>query len=390
VSVIVDPVSVPGAGADDPKGGSALLMEVRSFIKRFCSFPDENALTAVTLWAAHAHMVRHFHTTPRLALISPEPGSGKTRVLEILDLLVSKSMFCLSASSAAIFRTLAKGSVTLLVDECDTIFTRRGRDDANEDLRALLNSGYKRGAMIPRCVGPKHDVQNFPVYCAAALAGLGELPDTIMTRSVVIHMHRRAPGEHVEAFRIRTHAAEGHELREHLARWATLIGSTAGKSWPVLPEGIVDRSAEVWEPLLAVAEAAGGVWSQRAREACISMCQAQKGNRVSLGIRLLSDLRILFANAGNPEALHTETIITRLCAGLKFGLEDDAPWNQLRGEPLGVRGLASLLKPYAVSSRKVNVGGRSLQGYRREDLWDAWARYLPPMYASVEHPESIE
>jgi hypothetical protein len=109
VNVMVDPVVAPDARADDPKGGSALLMEVRSFIKRFCSFPDEHALTAVTLWAAHAHMVRHFHTTPRLALISPEPGSGKTRVLEILDLLVSKSMFCVSASPAAIFRTLAKG-----------------------------------------------------------------------------------------------------------------------------------------------------------------------------------------------------------------------------------------------------------------------------------------
>jgi hypothetical protein len=51
-------------------------------------------------------------------------------------------------------------------------------DQSNEDLRALLNSGYKRGATIPRCVGPKHDVQNFTVYCATALAGLGELPDT--------------------------------------------------------------------------------------------------------------------------------------------------------------------------------------------------------------------
>src|ERR1700687_5754224 len=104
VSLIVDPAALPDGSADDSKGGAALLTEVRSFIKRFCSFPDEHALTAVTLWAAHAHMVRHFHTTPRLALISPEPGSGKTRVLEILDLLVSKSLFCLSASAAAIFR----------------------------------------------------------------------------------------------------------------------------------------------------------------------------------------------------------------------------------------------------------------------------------------------
>ena len=62
-----------------PTDGAALLTFTESFIKRFCAFPDEHALVAVTLWAAHAHMVEYFHTTPRLALLSPEAGSGKTR-----------------------------------------------------------------------------------------------------------------------------------------------------------------------------------------------------------------------------------------------------------------------------------------------------------------------
>jgi hypothetical protein len=83
------------------------------------------------------------------------------------------------------------------VDECDTVFTRRGKDDCNEDLRALLNAGYKRGAIIPRCVGPKHEVQSFEVYVATALAGLGDLPETIMSRAVTIRMRRRAPTEQV-------------------------------------------------------------------------------------------------------------------------------------------------------------------------------------------------
>ena len=131
--------------AEQAAAGAAVLEDVKTFISRFCSFPDSNALVAVALWTAHAHMVEHFHTTPRLALLSPEPGSGKTRVLEVLALLVPHSMFCLSASPAAIFRTLANNRITLLVDECDAIFQRRGKDDGNEDLRALLNAGYKRG-----------------------------------------------------------------------------------------------------------------------------------------------------------------------------------------------------------------------------------------------------
>jgi hypothetical protein len=364
--------------------GAALLVDVQAFLRRFCAFPDAHALTAVTLWVAHAHMVGHFHTTPRLALLSPEPGSGKTRVLEVLDLLVPVSMFCLSASPAAIFRTLSKDPITLLVDECDTIFTRRGKDDANEDLRALLNAGYKRGATIPRCVGPKHDVQNFAVYCATALAGLGDLPDTIMSRSVIIRMRRRAPGEHIEPFRTRQHAEEGHALRERVAHWAALAGSHAGDAWPTLPNGIVDRSAEVWEPLIAAGDAAGGDWPQTARAACIEMCKGSQDARVSLGVRLLSDLRVIF---GAADAMTTEDILAKLCAGTESGLDADAPWNELHGKPLGVRGLASMLKRYGVSSQKVKVSGRALQGYRREHLWDAWTRYLSPVSAQAEPAE---
>jgi hypothetical protein len=369
----------------DPDG-AALLSDVQAFVRRFCAFPDLHALAAVTLWVAHAHMVEHFHTTPRLALLSPEPWSGKTRVLEVLDLLVPQSMFCLSASPAAIFRTLSKDPITLLVDECDTIFTRRGKDDANEDLRALLNAGYKRGATIPRCVGPKHDVQNFKVYCATALAGLGDLPDTIMSRSVIIRMRRRGPGEHIEPFRTREHAGEGHVLRERIARWAALAGPHAGDAWPALPDGIVDRPAEVWEPLIAAADAAGGDWPQSARAACIEMCRGAQDSRVSLGVRLLADLRIIF---GAADALTTEDILSKLCSGTEAGLDADAPWNELHGKPLGVRGLASMLKRYGVGSQKVKVAGRALQGYRREHLWDAWTRYLSPVPAGVEPAEPM-
>jgi hypothetical protein len=371
------------APALDPDG-AALLSDVQTFVRRFCVFPDQHALAAVTLWVAHAHMAVYFYTTPRLTLLSPEMGSGKTRVLEVLDLLVPQSMFCLSASPAAIFRTLSKDPITLLVDECDTIFTRHGKDDENKDLRALLNAGYKRGATIPRCVGPKHDVQNFAVYCATALAGLGDLPDTIMSRSVIIRMRRRAPGEHIEPFRTRQHTAEGHALRERIARWAALVGPRAGEAWPTLPNGIVDRPAEVWEPLIAAADAGGGDWPQTARDACIEMCKRSQDSRVSLGVRLLADLRTIF---GAADAMTTEDILARLCSGTEAGLDADAPWNELHGKPLGVRGLASMLKRYGVGSLKVKVAGRALQGYRREHLWDAWTRYLSPVPAQAEPVE---
>ncbi len=120
-----------------PTAGYELLNELRTFISRFCVFPDEHCLIAVSLWAVHTHMLDHFYTTPRLALLSPDPGSGKTRVLEVLDMLVRESMFSLNASPAAIFRCLDQDQITLLFDEVDAIWSGRGRDDNHEDLRSL-------------------------------------------------------------------------------------------------------------------------------------------------------------------------------------------------------------------------------------------------------------
>lgn len=375
--------------ADLQIDGAAILDETRAFIRQFVVFPDEHCLVAVTLWAAHTHLVENFHTTPRLALLSPEPSSGKTRVLEVLHLLVPEAMFSLSASPAAVFRSLQQRQVTLLFDEVDAIWSKRGRDDNHEDLRAMLNAGYRRGATIPRCVGPKHDVCDFQVYCAVALAGLGELPDTIMSRSIIIKMRRRAPGEDVEPFRTRQHEALGHAIRKRLAIFAKAIGPSIADAWPELPSGIVDRPAECWEPLLAVADAAGGDWPDKVRAACVELCKVAQDRRVSLGIRLLQDLRIIF---GDSIALHTATILARLCDGTQHGLDGDAPWAELHGRPLGVRGLASMLKKYGATSTKVKVEGLALQGYRRDDLWDAWVRYLPVSHvpAQAEPVEPME
>lgn len=379
-------IKIPRQPVAESVDAAELLDDTRDFIGRFCVFPDLHCLAAVTLWAAHAHMVEHFHTTPRLAMLSPEAESGKTRVLEVLELLVPEPMFTLNASPPAIFRTLANERITLLFDEVDAIWSKRGKDDNHEDLRALLNAGYKVGATIPRCVGPRHDVTRFAVFCAVALAGLGALPDTIMSRSVIVRMRRRAPHEKVESFRNRKHEPIGHAIRDRLAGWGSAVGELAGAAWPTLPDGIVDRPAEVWEPLLAVADAAGGNWPACARDACVSLCQVAEDRQASLGVRLLADIRSVFRDT---DALYTTSILNRLIEG--NDLDADAPWSDLRGKPLGVRRLATILREYGIRPVKVReLGGRALQGYRRTDLWDAWQRYLPSLASGkAEHPEQL-
>ena len=80
--------------------GAALLDDVEAFHRRFNVFPHEAAYAAVTLWDAHAHLLDCFDSTPRIAFLSPEPGSGKTRALEIVETLVPQPMTAVNASAA--------------------------------------------------------------------------------------------------------------------------------------------------------------------------------------------------------------------------------------------------------------------------------------------------
>jgi hypothetical protein len=352
--------------------GAALLDEVAAFIARFVALPSDAALTAATSWVAHAHAIDAFESTPRIAYLSPEPASGKTRALEVSELLVPHPMHAVNCTPAALFRAVKDLAYrpTILFDEIDTVFGPKAKD--NEEIRGLLNAGHRRGAVAYRCVGEgtRQKVEPFPAYAAVALAGLGDLPDTILTRSVVIRMRRRAPGEHVEPFRHRVHAAEGHQLREALAEWTTTVIDQLEHAWPVMPLGICDRPADVWEPLLAIADAAGGDWPKRARQACVELvAAAQTTDSGSLGLRLLADLRVVF---GPTDRMGTETVLQRLAE------LDESPWADLKGKPLDSRGLAYRLRPYGVTSTKVKISDASVRGYRREDLHDAWQRYLPP------------
>lgn len=355
-----------------PEPGAELLDQTETFIRRFCALPTEAAYVAVTLWIVHSYLVERFDSTPRLALLSAEKQSGKTRTLEILELLCAGPEFLSDASPPFMFRRIAKGQVTVLLDECDAIWSRGKSDDSAEALRSIVNSGHRKRATVGRVemVGRSAELDRFRVYCPVALAGIGDLPDTILDRAVIVRMRRRAPDEQVEQYRERTCAPQGHELAERLAAWAGANEHRVGDPWPVMPPGVVDRPADVWEPLLAVAEVAGGDWPKRAAEACLAFVNQAGDDSASLGVRLLADIREVFDG-------HHVMSSAELCRALA-GLEE-APWGDLYGgKALDARGLAKRLKAYGVSSTKVRIGDATPRGYAREDLADAWRRYLSP------------
>jgi hypothetical protein len=383
-------VAMPGSVADvahvaesRDDAGDHVLDAVERFLSRFVAYPSDAARVAAVLWTAHTHLVDCFESTPRLAHLSPEPGSGKTRALEALELLVPRPLHAVNATPAALFRKVSDeaGPPTILFDEIDTLFGPKAKD--NEDVRGMLNAGHRRGATALRCVvrGKEVSVEEFPAYCAVALAGLGDLPDTVMTRSVVIRMRRRAPGERVEPFRHRQHSTAGHALRDRLAEWCESVRYDMEDAWPDMPEGIEDRNADVWEPLLAVADAAGPDWPERARVAAVALVAQSQEKAPTLGIQLLADLRQVFTTDGG-EHIGSDDLLSALHQ------LDESPWADLRGKPLDFRGLSRRLTQYGVKSRNVRVGEKVVKGYSRTDLHDPWERYLPPSVLSGDSATS--
>jgi hypothetical protein len=360
---------------EDNPDGSELLDDIEEFLARFVVYPSEHERRAHVLWIAHTWLMDCWDSTPRIAFLSPEPGSGKSRALEVTEPLVPRPVHAVNTSPAYLFRKVSDsdGRPTILYDEIDTVFGPKAKD--NEDIRGMLNAGHRKGAVAGRCVvrGKTVETEELPAYCAVALAGLDDLPDTLMSRSVVSRMRRRAPSEHVEPWRYRVNAPEAERLGRRLSAWAQTVSEQAVDMWPEMPSGVQDRAADVWEPLISVADLAGRHWPGAARRSAVALVAASKGGEPSLGVMLLHDVRSIF-DQHQCDRLVSDQLLKAL-----NDLEE-SPWASVKrdGKELDARGLAQRLKRYEITSRNVRDGsGKVLKGYMRADFTDAWSRYLP-------------
>jgi len=302
---------------------------------------------------------------------SPERRSGKTRLLEVLELLVRVPWRIASASEAAMFRKISEHRPTLLLDEIDAIFG--SATERTEPLRAVINAGNRPGSAVARCVGEgaNQQVVDFSVYCPKVLAGIdtGRVPDTIVDRAIRLAMKRKVGTEQTAALRHRHADREAQPVREGLQAWGAAHAPELLDADPEdIPAGLDDRAAEAWEPLLAIADLAGGTWPAQARAAAVALI-GDDADEPGHGTRLLAALRALFADR---EVLATTSILQAI------NEDEELPFGGWRhGDGLDSRGLARLLKPYNIRPRSVRADGGS-KGYRRDQFEEPWARYLPP------------
>lgn len=350
--------------------GAELLEELCCFIRRFVWLTDAQA-TVLALWVIHTHALAAADLTPYLSIASAEKQSGKTRLLEVLKLLVANPWFTGRTSAAALVRKIASEGPTLLLDETDATFKQN--QEYTEALRGILNSGYARGGCATLCVGKgsEQHVEDFPTFGAKALAGIGRLPDTLSDRSIPIALKRKMPGTQVERFRRRQVEPKGRALARKCASWVQEHLEVLTKSRPELPECLSDRRQDVVEPLLAIADQAAGDWPSRARMAIAQIFDGPGAEDQSIRVQLLTDIRRVF-DERQADRIATDDLIEDLA---KF---ESSPWAELNhGKLVSRHGLSRLLKPFQIAPQVMRMEDKTPRGYRREQFEEAWSVYLP-------------
>lgn len=371
--------SLTEPSASPPVDGAALLDDLAAFIRRFVVVTEAQA-AIVALWTVHTHAVEAAETTPYLSITSAELESGKTRLLEVTDALVARPWLTGRVTAAVLARKVDAERPTLLLDESDAAF--KGEKEYAEALRGLLNTGYRAGGKASLCVGQGAGItyRDFSTFGAKAIAGIGKLPDTVASRSLPVRLERRAPGEHVEPWRERRGRQEAAPLRQRAEAWASAHADPLREAEPEAPPELRDRAQDTAEPLLAIADLAGGAWAQRARRAIVELHSGEPTEDGSIGVRLLADVRAAF-EAADADRVSTADLLQQLHA------LDEAPWAERRnGRPLTARGLGDLLKHYRIRSRTIRLDdGSTPKGFKREQFEDAWRRYLPADPAFIRH-----
>ncbi len=168
-------VNAHGQAHDAAVDLADLLVSLHAFLNQYIVFPHEEQSLVIALWIVHTWVVKAFDVTPYLSVASPVKRCGKSTLLDCLNLFCRASWQAVSPTSAVLYRKIEQDCPTLFLDEVDTIFTASKADEGKEELRAVLNAGFHRGAKVPRCVGPTHQLVEFGVFCPKAIAGIGKL-----------------------------------------------------------------------------------------------------------------------------------------------------------------------------------------------------------------------
>jgi putative DNA primase/helicase len=367
--------SAPVVPWPEPVDAANLLTTLGATLRRFVILPKW-APETLALWVVHTYAFQLRDVRTYLGIQSPEKRCGKTTLLAVLAELANRAVTAANISSPAFFRVIEELQPTLFIDETDTFL------QGNEQLKGILNSGYnKKTSYVLRVVsqGPSSQsasespanldtsgrVIRFSCWCPKVMASIGPLPDTLADRCIIIPMERKTSAETCDRLR----NLDAKDLRRQCARFVLDNQTAIAAACPAPPAGLNDRAADIWEPLLALADLAGGDWPSLARQAAIALAaSAQESNPIG---SLLIDIFFLFS-IQDSDRIHTRNLVEELCA------MGDRPWRELaQGKAITELWLARQLRPYGIRPRMMRTADKQARGYLKDDCMEAFRRYIP-------------
>jgi hypothetical protein len=346
-----------------------------------CLIEDHIAITpaermAAALWILHAYVFDLFQITPRLAVLSPVRGCGKTTLLALIELLVAEPYRVDDVSAAAIYHQLDRRPRTsLLIDEGDNLGLLN-----NRVLRSVFNSGHRRGGVVGRFVGGWS--RRFQTFAPLAIAAIGyALPLPLMHRAAAIINMQRAPGE-IKIQQLGENDPSFPAAREQIKKW---VATCSLAREPEMPPQLRNREADNWRVLLAIADNLGH--GEDARAAAIELC----ANRLDedIAVVLLGDIRKVFIARGIDRI--ASTILVEALRGLEDGLWSEwcGPNDDQKPHRLTEIELARLLRQFRIRPKTIwpahrRPSDKSSGGYLRSQFSAAWAAYCSAADTSTQ------
>ena len=360
-----------------PVDGSELLDGLSELLRRHAVLPLWVPET-LALWIVHTYAFGFRTVTTYVGVVSPEKRCGKTTLLTMLSKLAKRALVASNISPPAMFRVIERVQPTLLIDEADTFL------QGKEELRGILNAGYNMDSAYVIRMDPAEvnsvdgGLRKFSCWCPKVIAAIGELPETLMDRCIVVTMQRKRAGEVCKRLR----KLDGEPWRQKCARWVADNWAAIARAEPNVPEGLNDRAADIWEPLLAIADIAGGIWPELAREAATGLSGGRED--VSAFGLLMRHIQLLF------KVWAVDKVFSRrLLEGLQA--MKTPPWAELlKGKPLTDMWLARQLRRVGIAPRTVWIDGETARGYHLAHFEDVFARYVPKESSNHQVPSSKE
>lgn len=352
----------------DPVDGAELLDEIEQVFKDHVVF-REGCTEALALWTLFTYVFDEFDVSPLLIITSPEKRCGKTQTLRILNKVVNKPLLTSNITMAALSRIIGTMQPTLLIDEADTFMM-----SDKSDLIGILNSGHLRDTAFRVLSFVNGEGGYTPgkisTWAPKAIAYIDKkrAPDTLEDRSIEIPMRRKKSEESVSPLRENIIVPRTLPIRRKALRWANDNRANLSDIDPELPDGLNDRQADNWLPLIAIATLVGEKWTEKAIRSAKVLSDKANEEKPSEGILLLGDCREIFRKRDNPNRIHTEKLIREL--------------NHFREHPWGEYGitekaLADKLSAFDIAPKNMRIdGSKPKRGYERKPFEDAFDRYL--------------